>query len=210
MKTRNTIKTVVSIIIIMMINLGFGQNDYLKITRSDAKNDFIKYPPGTTFELIDESNTVVYSDKSTERAFIITKPYTLKVNPPYKEGSNSYYLKEGKVEIKSNADYFEAIEKNTKTDNYGTYTYNENDFTNGLNMKKTLEPSTVDPKKYNATFEFNNGITAVYTDGKMIAVLDGKELKVEGRYLIYSEYGLIKLSFRPSNGETWWVFEPYK
>lgn len=210
MKTKKTIVTL--LVLILMSNLGVAQSDYLKITRSDAENDFIKYPPGTTFQLKDENDKIVFSDTSSKRSFEIHKTYTLTVFPSYKSTSNTYKLSRGKIEIKNNKGYYEALDMHRKESelDYGTYEYNKKDFTRGLQMKKTLEVSTLNPKKYNGTFEFNNGIIASYNEGIMTATKEGKELNVEGRYLIYSEDGLIKLSFYPSNGETWWVFEPVK
>lgn len=211
MKTRNTIKTALSIFILMAISLGFSQNNYLEITRSDSNNDAISYPPKTTFQLINEKDEVVFSDTSYTKKFVINKAYTLSVSPPYKNDKDTYYLTRGKLEIKSNADYFKAIEKHEKKvveKNNGTYIYDEDDFTYGLSMKKKIEPSTLNPNIYNAKFQFNNGITVTFTDGEILATLNNEVLRIEGKYLIYSEFGLIKLSFRPSDGETWWVFEP--
>ncbi|MFD1064194.1 hypothetical protein ACFQ1Q_13135 [Winogradskyella litorisediminis] len=214
MKTRNTMKVLASIALLMFMNLTFGQNDYLKITKSDKENDFIKYPPGSRFELTNTNNNIVYSDKSSEKEFIINQTYKLTVYPTYKNTSNIYYLSKGKIEIKSNAEYFKAIkEHSTKKKNkqdYGYYEYDMNHFTKGLKMIKSLEISSLDTKLYNATFKFNNGVEANYLDGKMTATQNGKDLNIKGKYLIYSEDGLIKLSFRPKTGETWWVFEPIK
>ncbi|SHH41501.1 hypothetical protein [Winogradskyella jejuensis] len=214
MKTRNTMKVLASIALLMLMNLTFGQNDYLKITKSDKENDFIKYPPGSRFELTDTNNNIVYSDKSSEKEFIINQTYKLTVYPTYKNTSNIYYLSEGKIEIKSNAEYFKAIkEHSTRKKNkqdYGYYEYDKSNFTNGLTMKKTLHKSSSNPKIYNATFEFNNGITMTYIDGEMTAEQNGEPLKIEGNYIIYTKSGVIKLSYRPTNGETWWFFKTYK
>ncbi|APY09328.1 hypothetical protein BWZ20_13895 [Winogradskyella sp. J14-2] len=194
------------------MNLGLAQSNYLKITRSHTENDFIKYPPGTEFQLKDENDSVVFSNTSKEKSFNINKPYTLVVNPPYKTSSNTYYLKKGKVEIKSNIAYYDTQKEHNKTkkkkEDYGMYNYDAKDFTKSLSMKKTMTPSTLNPKMYNATFEFNNGIVATYNDGEMTATLNDENLKIQGYYVIYSKDGIIKLSFRPKTGETWWVFEP--
>ena len=215
MKNTMKQKTLLTLVLALLAThfLIAQQHKYLKISLSNAKNDFVSFPPGTKFQLTDETNKVVYSDKDTADSYVIDKAYKLTVYPAYKETSDIFRLTEGKVEMVDNSAYFKAIKqhkKETNSQDYGAYRYDKNGFTNGLTMKKTLEFSPVNPKQYNATFEFNNGITATYTDGEMIALLDGKQLKVEGNYIIYSKFGLIKLSFRSSNGETWWFFEPNK
>ncbi|WGD34993.1 hypothetical protein [Olleya sp. YS] len=218
MKTK-ILTTVMTLIFLLVSNLAFSQNDYLKITRSNNNDDFIKYPPGTTFKLKDEKGKVVYSDTSSNREFIIDKSYTLTVFPPYKKSYNTYKLTEGKLEIKNNKEYFVALKKHKKKSKTSQNNKSKNDsqdnnsevtYTGGISMKKTLLPSAEKLNTYNATFEFSNGIKASYKDGKMMATLDGKTLKIENKYLIYSDYGLIKLSYNPNNGETWWVFDPKK
>tara|TARA_R110000737_G_scaffold352368_1_gene398131 strand:+ start:185 stop:406 length:222 start_codon:yes stop_codon:yes gene_type:complete len=62
----------------------------------------------------------------------------------------------------------------------------------------------------NARLEFSNGIIFNYDDGKFNATLDGDYLDINGKYLIQSYLGVIKLSYSPKSGEIWWVFEPKK
>lgn len=205
--------TITFLILLFTITIN-AQDTYLKITKSDDNNNWVKYPPRTTFELTDENDKVVFSNKSSDSLYIINKPCILKVNPPYTDTDNTYYLTEGKVEIKSNAAYFKSLEKTSKTKiekkDYVKYEYDETEFTKGLTMIKTMEPSTVNPELYNATFTFNNGIVATYLDGEMTAFQNGKALKIDGNYYIYSEDGVIGLSFSPKSGETWWYLKPLK
>lgn len=223
MKTKLIITTVLSLVVLIQVNLIQAQSDYLKITRSSNENDFIKYPPSTTFQLKDKNNKVIFSDTSSQKVFQINKPYTLIVNPPYKDESNTYKLYEGKLEIKSNKTYYAALEKSKekskkktklqpkttekKNKADGPYKYDKNHFTKGLAMNKTLEVSTINPETYNATFTFNNGVIATYMDGEMVATQNNKSLTVRGNYVIYTTDGEIKLSFRPKTGQSWWYFE---
>ena len=128
-------------------------------------------------------------------------------------------MSQGKVEIKSNTEYYEALSeykkkktiednRNENKKNYSNYIYDKDHFTKGLTMQKTIQPSIVNANGYNATFLFNNGVIATYSDGNMVAVQDGKSQKIRSNYLIYCKEGIIKLSFRPKTKETWWVFEP--
>lgn len=57
------------------------------------------------------------------------------------------------------------------------------------------------------TFKLSNGIEFSYVDGKYNATLNNKYLDIKGKYVIDSKLGILKISFNPNNGETWWVFE---
>ncbi|MGB3606690.1 hypothetical protein, partial [Psychroserpens sp.] len=131
-------------------------------------------------------------------------------SPSYKSEKDVYNLNEGKIELIATSYQWKAAKdpKRNQSYDYSSYAYDEDDFTDGLSMMKTMTISEENPKTYNATFTFNNGIVALYQDEKMTATLENEPLKIEGHYLISSKYGLIKLSFNPNNGETWWVFEP--
>ncbi|WP_435413136.1 hypothetical protein [Psychroserpens mesophilus] len=207
---QNTFTSLVILILLLISYFAEAQNTYLKITLSDQKNDYVSFPPNTKFELFDATDTKVYSNSDRIDMYKIDTMHTLVVYPSWKDTTDTFKITNGKVEQVDNSAYFKALSEHSKnqTNNYGAYSYDETQFTNGLTMKKIIYPSAVNPELYNATFEFNNGISASYLDGKFVATLNNKQLQVEGHYLIYSNYGLIKLSFRPSNGETWWVFEP--
>ena len=56
-------------------------------------------------------------------------------------------------------------------------------------------------------FEISNGITFTYKDGEYTSTLNDKKLEIDGKYVIESKLGTLKISFNPRNGETWWVFE---
>ncbi len=61
----------------------------------------------------------------------------------------------------------------------------------------------------NVVMEFSNGIVFTYADGKCNASLNGTYADVKGKYLITTEFGLIKISYNPKNREFWWVYEPF-
>lgn len=208
MKTMKIKNVILTLMLLTGVTISNAQSRYLKIKLDDTKNNYVSFPPQTKFELKNEQNEIVYSDKDSATSFVIDKAYKLTVYPNWKKTTEVFNLKEGKIE-RPLTSLYEKTSKNNNH-NYGRYDYDESKFTNGLSMKKTLTPSSINPGLYNAVFEFNNGITATYTDGELIALLNDEPLKIENKFFIYSKDGLIKLSFRPTNGETWWVFEPKK
>jgi hypothetical protein len=80
----------------------------------------------------------------------------------------------------------------------------------GVSLKSKVFESKIRKGKKNARLEFSNGIIFNYDDGKFNATLDGDYLDINGKYLIQSYLGVIKLSYSPKSGEIWWVFEPKK
>ena len=185
--------------LLFFAEIASAQKSILQISRSDDNNEWTKYPPGTEFELRDENNTIVFSHKNEVGEFKIDGTYKIEIRPTYNDETEAFVLTSGKVEL---------LEPHYKKLNYGYYGYDREKFANGLNMARSFEKSVENPKEYNALFKFSNGITAKYTDGKMTATLEDKPLEIEGHYLIYSDLGLIKLSYNAKNKETWWVFEP--
>ncbi|WP_299521614.1 hypothetical protein [Winogradskyella sp.] len=201
-----------SLLMIAIIISGIAntQNRYLKITLSEDTSDNVSFPPGTKFELKNGDNELVYSNEDSTNEFIITEAHKLIVYPNWKETTDVFHISNGKVErIDTRLFEIRSTAKKEKRKSK-TYVHNHDKYTNGLSMKKTLKRSEVNPELYNATFEFSNGIIATYKDGEFKAKLNGDDLIVGYKYFIYSDSGIIKLSFRPSNGETWWVFQPAK
>ena len=198
------------LIITIISSIANAQSRYLKITLSETAHDNVSFPPGTKFELKNNNDELVYSHVDSANTFVITKKHKLVVYPNWKQTTDVFHITNGKIEQIDTKDFGKRSTK--KTVKYGskTYTYNPDKYTNGLSMKKTLEVSEANPNVFNATFKFSNGIVATYRDGEFKAKLDGKDLIVGYKYFIYMETGIIKLSFRPSDGETWWVFDPVK
>lgn len=79
-----------------------------------------------------------------------------------------------------------------------------------ISATKTVTHSKVKKGRKNLVLKFTNGIKFSYIDGKTGATLNGKDIYVKGKYLVYSKLGVVKISFNPKNGETWWVFDADK
>lgn len=78
----------------------------------------------------------------------------------------------------------------------------------GVTAEKNLYKMASDPDRFSLDIRFSNGIHMFIGDERVEASLNGEPLKVEGKYLIQSDLGQVKISFDRSNGEIWWVFEP--
>ena len=74
-------------------------------------------------------------------------------------------------------------------------------------LKKSVTKSDEIPGTYNLSLVFSNDLIVRYDSGRFSAWQNGKPLAVKGKYLVQTPEGLLKLSFRPKSGETWWVFE---
>lgn len=170
-----------------------AQNTYLKITSIDTTT--ISYPPHTSFELKNELGYIVFKNNHTPSIFLIDKPHVLTVFPSYKVGKDVYHLTDGKLELAEIRDY----------ESRGTYDY----VSNGVIANFIVSDSKKIKGSKNIVFTLSNGIIFNYTDGKYYAYLHNEEnfLNIEGKYLVESDYGILKISFNPKNGEVWWVFD---
>ena len=183
---------------IVVSNSATAQKTYLTIFESDKKEDQISYPPGTAFELMNAEEEVILTEESEAGTYKITEPSTLIVSPTYKEETDRFELSEGSIQINLTKHFF----KNEKIG----YSYHSN----GVTADKTLTYSEKNPNMQNVKLELSNGIIFKYTDGYATATLNNEELRIEGKYLVYSELGVAKISFNPKNGVLYWVFEPKK
>ena len=188
-------KTIITILMMNITYLGFTQNTYLKISEDNKIS--VSYPPGTTFELKNKHGYIILKQSSTPLVFKIDEPYTLDVFPTYKSKKDVYKLSDGKIELVSNAEYINHVKK-------------EKTASHGVTGEKIITNSKTIKGFKNIVFKLSNGITFQYTDGKYNAFLVEEQnyLNIEGRYVIRSELGILKLSFNPKNAETWWVFDP--
>lgn len=183
------------IVIMSMATLNLlAQKTYLTIYQTGQTEDQISYPPGTPFELRDENDTLLFSDTSKAGSFEINKPVILVVRPYYKDTMDRFELSNGSLSLH-------------KSPKYAAKT-NEIYHSNGVTAKKTLTDSFKYEGKSNVKMELSNGIIFTYIDGVAEATLNGDKLWIENQYLIYSELGVAKISFNPSNGVLYWVFEP--
>ncbi len=169
---------------------------YLKI--SPTKSESISYPPSTPFELKNKNGFLVLKNNDQPKSFSIDEEYTLTVYPTYKKGIDTFQLSSGMLElVNKESNYANGLSKNN-------YTYESN----GLSMSSEITKSTLKESDFNAKVVFSNGIIFHYEDGKFYAKQNKENLDIKGKYLIYFEGGVIKLSFNQKSGEIWWVFEP--
>lgn len=190
-------KTIITLSLLLSALICQAQDNYLTIYKSDSPYDQISYPPNTRFELKDQTGKVVFTQNSKEAEFLIDKTYELTLYPSYKEESDTYTLRSGKLSL--NPAHRLRVTQSASNWNYSSH---------GVTVEKTLYPSKNNYGLQNLKLEFSNGVTFSYTDGNYSATLAGKELEIKGKYLIYSTLGVHKVSFNPQNGKVYWVFEP--
>lgn len=195
-------KTLLTTVVVLIINtVIYAQPIYLKVTKSNHQLDYIMYPPGTAFKLLDNKGQTILTEASAPTKFVIKdNNYKLIVSPNYKNENDIYNLSEGKVEILATKDYGQS----------NSTSHIRKGLKNEITAKKELTESTQMRGQKNLKFELSNGITFKYIDGKYSAMLEDEDLIIKGKYLIYSDIGVLKLSFNPSNGVLWWVFEKAK
>ncbi len=174
-----------------------AQKTYLAIYESDSLDNVIMYPPGTQFELRNPHNYIVMKYSETPRTVQIDGNYKLLVFPEYQSHSDVYHLTEGRVELAPTI-YFGKSDKSLKS------IYLNKD---ELKAHKKLTDSEKKPGRKNLRFELSNGIIFNYKDGNYYAKLKHTYLNIQGKYLIESEIGTLKLSFNPETGKVWWIFE---
>ncbi|WP_111683902.1 hypothetical protein [Winogradskyella tangerina] len=181
---------------ILFISVGTAQKTYLKITKGEQEHDIIMYPPGTKFELKTKEGYIIFKNSDDPGVIDIHEKHTLYVYPDWKDDADVFVLTEGKVEKLLTYKFSDSDDShdNTLMSNGVTATSNVTD-------SETLEG------KKNLEFTLSNGISFNYTDGLFSATLDNKPLTIKHKYLVYSDLGVLKLSFNPSNGKVWWVFE---
>ncbi|WP_435579471.1 hypothetical protein [Gilvibacter sp.] len=190
-------KFILTIILVLSALLAQAQDKYLTIVRSDKAFDQVTYPPNTRFELKDAQGQIVFSDKSLMGNFEITEVYELSVYPNYKDEPDHFTLKTGQLQLNK----AERLRVSRSSSDWGY-------MSSGVTVEKSLKPSQRNYGLQNVTLNFSNGVEFTYTDGDYKAVLNGKELEIKGKYLIYSPLGIHKVSFNPQNGKVYWVFEP--
>ena len=202
MKTAFILKLTIWIAILLQSLTAICQEKYLKITLSE--NEIVKFPPNTAFELKNENDEILFSDKDEEDLFVVNDKSVLVVYPTWKDNTDTFRMTSGKVELVDVVNY-NTKEKKTKKNN--KYVYNKEKYTKGITMSVSYDESLIHANLKNASFLFSNGVEARYIDGEMSATLNGEELNVRGKYFIYFQNRVIKLSYNPKNGETWWVVE---
>lgn len=207
-KIEQVMKTIIITVLISLSSYMSQANDhtYLRIV-VDTETD-ISYPPGSGFILQDtaENNILTYAELEKQGEYEITKPMTLFVFVSWKDEPDTYELSSGILYAmkQSNTTYWQT---NYEDGEQRKYLYDRKAFTKGLEITRSRF-FDYDGDEYDASIEFNNDVIFYYKDGKAEAWQHGKTLKIEGKYLISTQEGLIKLSYNPRNKEIWYVFEP--
>lgn len=183
---------------ILFIGVGNAQKTYLKITKSDEGLDYIMYPPGTKFELKTKEGYIVFKNSDDTGVIEIHEKHTLYVYPDWKDEADVFVLTEGKVE--------KLLTYKFRDSDYDGNNYPS--ISNGVTATSEVTDSETLEGKKNLVFTLSNGITFTYTDGLYSATLDEQSLTIKHKYLVYSDLGVLKLSFNANNGKVWWVFEP--
>ncbi|NRB61023.1 MAG: hypothetical protein HRU50_13920 [Winogradskyella sp.] len=192
-------KLLTLVLVLTIVWIGNAQKTYLKITNSEIGTNVIMYPPGTKFELKTKEGYIIFKNSSDPGSIEIKEKHTLYVYPSWKDSADVFVLKDGKVEKVLTSTYGDADKD---------YDIKEIS-SNGVTAEsKVTDSKTLEGKK-NLEFTLSNGITFNYIDGLYSAVLGEKNLTIKHKYIVYSDLGTLKLSFNPSNGVVWWVFENY-
>lgn len=190
-------KTLITLSLFLAALTIQAQDNFLTIINPDQWDSELMYPPYTKFELRNEAYEVVFSDKSPKGTFKIDGNYTLRVFPSWRENADVFKLKSGRLELR------EPIRVRS-TENRSSKGYRSH----GVSVEKELSPSQSHYGLQNVKLTFSNGVIFTYTDGDYKATLDGKILEISSKYLIYSKLGIHKVSYNPSSGKVYWVFEP--
>jgi hypothetical protein len=191
----NTMKKIITLLIMLASFAMQAQKTYVKITQD---NKTVSYPPGTQFELKNPHGYIVLKYSQTPRVQTIDGDYELILHPDYRTEKEVVKLKKGdKVELVL-SHYSE------KTDPGNHYGYLDQ---SAILADKQVTDSPKQKGKKNLTLKLNNGIKFVYEDGNYYAKLRKKYVDVQGKYLIETDLGTLKVSFNPDSGVVWWIFE---
>jgi hypothetical protein len=190
-------KTLITLLIAWLSFTMHAQKTYLKIEKDSTLESVIMYPPGTEFELKNKHGYTVLKDNKTPRIFEIDGNYQLTVFPSYKKGKDVYYLEKGAKVILETV----RLQKDQKSNSYS--------YSNASNVKFDADITDSKTKEgmKNLLLTLSNGIQFEYKDGQSKATLNGKPLTFEGKYVVKTQLGTLKVSFNPKTGEAWWVFE---
>ncbi|MEQ3656309.1 MAG: hypothetical protein ABNH00_10635 [Dokdonia sp.] len=173
---------------------------YLQIVLNDGVD--ISYPPNTGFVLQDESGSAILNPNRLKelKSYTVSKAVTLFVFPTYKSEPDVYEITSGVLYMKP-AQYYKKNQQPARLDTY------KNMSSNGISLlrKRFFDYDT--KTGYDTSLEFSNDVVFYYRDGKAEAWQNGKTLEIEGKYLIKTTAGTLKISYNPTNKEFWYVFE---
>ena len=189
-------KTIVLILIGLTVTSVYGQDYYAVVKKNDDVT--YNYPETAKFTLIDSYGNTTAIEK--DDAIDVTGDYTLSIDVLWKSKPEIITSNGGRLEVfilPTNYKYFKH--------------YKKTDFYERDGLKPTLETKEITQTKkdapYNLLAVFSNGLTFKYSDGAARAWLNGEEVEVTNKYFVESPEGLLKLSFDPTDGEFWYVFD---
>ena len=193
-------KKLIVLLAMLISGIALSQPTYLMIFENENDTNRITYPPGTPYELRDEDNNLILNETNYSGEFKIDKSYILTVRPSWTEKLQIYNLTSGKLVIAQTTKYTDNPKKSKTKKKYQSYGVT-------LDEKVLTDSETIDNQK-NVRLTFSDGVVFTYTDGEARAYKNGDELRIEYKYLIYSDMGIHKVSFNPKNGKVYWVFDP--
>jgi len=148
----------------------------------------------------------LYTDDKT--SYLVRGNFSIKLYPSYTTTSQVLDFTDSEVQIFTTPKAAKAAgfksnfhwQINPKAKNYGRYD-------GSVKVEKQLSTFDRFPYRYNVQLDFSNGVQSKYFDGTVTATQAGKDLTIDGKYLVQTKNGMLKISFDPKDGEMWYVFE---
>ena len=208
--------------ILFAVTAVFANEDdytYLKILMADESE--INYPPGTGFIAEDVDGNTVLSPKELEKKEIyeVKEPITLFVFVYWKDEPDVFEMNDGTLVLgrteksfsnnnhtkkaRKAKDHYSRPSDRGTVNNYGGWTGNSN----GMTLHSARFFDYDEETGYDTSLQFSDGTIFYSRDGKVNAWKNGKELTIEGKFMIDTNKGIIKLSYNPKTKKIWWVFD---
>ena len=199
------LKTSVFIVVASLCWVRSQAQDLFVIIKKNNQQS-IRYPENVTMDLFDNLGNKRRIKKND--AITVQGDYTLEIDVPWSEKNDIIESEGGPLEI-----FILPVDIRGKE--LEMFDRQKNDHQNNSNKslakprleKKELKKSNVHIDQLNLMLVFDNGVVFKYEDGIIKAWEDGVEIKVTNKYLVQTSDALLKVSFDPKNGETWWVWE---
>lgn len=194
-------KNCITLLTLLIAMSTAAQKTYLRIFKDSTKAEMIAYPPGTAFELKNRHGYIQLKNSETARKFYIKEPFTIHVYPSYKQKPDKISLATGAlVELALTQNYANTAEINKKS----------RPDKQEVIARKTLTDSRKRKAEKNLVFKLSNGWVFNYVDGHYFATFKDKYLVIRGKYIMATQDGVLKLSYDPTSGKVWWVYEKNK
>jgi len=192
-------KTLILSIAFIVTGLITAQ-DQIKIQHTDQDVSYW-YPGNVTMRAYNSEGSTF--DIPEDRNFELKGDYKLELTVPWSKDPEIYDAKSGTITVSNiSNNYYNSFEKSKtiKGDRAKVPSLVSKDVYKSENLQN----------KYNLKVKFSNNLKFNYIDGKVEATQDKEKLEIKNFYVIQYDSGIFKISFNSENGETWWVFEPYK